>query len=135
MTRLVNDPSSKCRSMVGAALRTLLTRAAPPRVDRLAAFCEQWLRGGDERLKRAAAQVRERAAPGASLHVASLGGDKRLDRAAAHVRGRLVELGLLTEKDGFLGRLTGRAISVPIGSNLYCTVSQSFFRPPHHALV
>ncbi|KAL4434124.1 hypothetical protein ABPG75_000565 [Micractinium tetrahymenae] len=57
VTRLVNDPSSKCRTMVGAALGVLLRRAAPPRRDRLAQFCAQWLGGGDARLNRAAAQA------------------------------------------------------------------------------
>lgn len=61
VTRLVNDPSSKCRTMVGAALGVLLRRAAPPRRDRLAQFCVQWLGGGDARLNRAAAQVRSQA--------------------------------------------------------------------------
>lgn len=63
VTRLVNDPSSKCRAMVGAALGVLLRRAAPPRRDRLAQFCAQWLGGGDARLNRAAAQVRGGACP------------------------------------------------------------------------
>lgn len=57
VARLVNDPSSKCRTMVGAALSTLLRRAAPPRRDRLAQYCGQWLGGGDARLNRASAQA------------------------------------------------------------------------------
>jgi U3 small nucleolar RNA-associated protein 20 len=43
--------------MVGAALGVLLRRAAPPRRDRLAQYCAQWLGGGDARLNRAAAQA------------------------------------------------------------------------------
>lgn len=58
VARLVNDPSSKCRQMVGACLSTLLRRAPPARRDRLAQFCSQWLGGADARLTRAAAQVR-----------------------------------------------------------------------------
>lgn len=57
VARLVNDPSAKCRAMVGAALGVLLRRAAPPRRDRLAQYCAQWLGGGDARLNRAAAQA------------------------------------------------------------------------------
>jgi U3 small nucleolar RNA-associated protein 20 len=57
VTRLVNDPSSKCRAAVGACAGALLRRAAPARRDRLALYCAQWLRGGDARLARAAAQV------------------------------------------------------------------------------
>lgn len=44
--------------MVGAALAVLLRRAPPPRRDRLAQYCVQWLAGEDARLNRAAAQVR-----------------------------------------------------------------------------
>ncbi|PRW58885.1 small subunit processome component 20-like protein [Chlorella sorokiniana] len=57
VARLVNDPSSKCRQMVGACLSTLLRRAPPARRDRLAQFCGQWLGGSDARLTRAAAQA------------------------------------------------------------------------------
>ena len=57
VARLVNDPSSKCRAMVGAALAVLLRRASAPRRDRLVQYCQQWLAGGDARLNRAAAQV------------------------------------------------------------------------------
>lgn len=57
VARLVNDPSSKCRTMVGATLRTLLGRLPPPRLDRLVLYCATWLAGADVRLKRAAAQV------------------------------------------------------------------------------
>ncbi|PSC76593.1 small subunit processome component 20-like protein [Micractinium conductrix] len=56
VARLVNDPSSKCRAMVGAALAVLLRRASAPRRDRLVQYCQQWLAGGDARLNRAAAQ-------------------------------------------------------------------------------
>ncbi len=63
VARLVNDPSSKCRALVGAALRALLARLPPPRRDRLVLYCAQWLAGGEARLKRAAAQVRAQHCP------------------------------------------------------------------------
>ena len=50
--------------MVGAALRALLGRLPPPRLDRLAAYCSTWLAGEEPRLKRAAAQVGGRRAGG-----------------------------------------------------------------------
>ncbi|KAL4860053.1 Small subunit processome component 20 [Chlorella vulgaris] len=57
VARLVNDPDSKCRTMVGSALTVLMRRAAAPQRDRLAQYCKQWLGGRDARLNRAAAQA------------------------------------------------------------------------------
>eukprot|EP00887_Chlorella_sp_A99_P000887 scaffold5.g887.t1 len=57
VARLVNDPSSKCRATVGAALGLLLRRLGPAPRGRLAGYCLRWLGGRDARLARAAAQA------------------------------------------------------------------------------
>ncbi|KAK9845304.1 hypothetical protein WJX81_002986 [Elliptochloris bilobata] len=57
VTRLVNDPVAGVRAAVGHTLRALLQRASGDTRERLAAFCERWLAGGDARLRRAAAQA------------------------------------------------------------------------------
>ncbi|EFN57812.1 hypothetical protein CHLNCDRAFT_51116 [Chlorella variabilis] len=57
VARLVNDPDSRCRSLVGAALGVVARRAGTPQRDRLAQYCVRWLGGGDARLSRAAAQA------------------------------------------------------------------------------
>jgi U3 small nucleolar RNA-associated protein 20 len=63
--RLVNDPSSKCRVKVGAALGMLFGRLSVASRDKLVAYCQKWMTvnnngqqdDDDGRLKRAAAQA------------------------------------------------------------------------------
>jgi len=59
--RLVNDPSSKCRVKVGAALGMLFGRLSVASRDKLVVYCQRWMKGqqddDDGRLKRAAAQA------------------------------------------------------------------------------
>jgi len=57
VTRLVNDDSSTCRSMVGLLLKQLLARAQSKQLDTLLDMILEWLGGGEALLRRAAAQV------------------------------------------------------------------------------
>ncbi|KAL6760906.1 armadillo-type protein [Haematococcus lacustris] len=56
VTRLVNDPSPRCRTLVAGALQAMLTTLPTAQLDTFAGYCRQWLSGSNEQLRRAAAQ-------------------------------------------------------------------------------
>lgn len=58
VTRLVNDESNQVRSMIGTILKVLMGHVGPRSIQRMVDFAISWYKGADERLHRAAAQVK-----------------------------------------------------------------------------